>query len=108
MNKAQDFDPTSMESAELDDEPVPVTPQPTLDDLTPDASGRIIRYIVTSTLEHGVAPTAVVALYADLTGDSLAVRYADRRFMLREIPDDWREGENRVAGPEVSGRGPGL
>ncbi len=108
MNKARDLDPIPLESAEVDDEPVPVSPQPTLEDLTPDASGRIVRYIVTSALEHGVAPTAVVALYADITGDDLAVRYADRRFMLREIPEDWREVENRVADLEESARERGL
>jgi hypothetical protein len=59
-------------------------------------------------LEHGVAPTAVVALYADLAGDELAVRYADRRFMLREVPADWREVENRVADLELSARERGL
>src|SRR5215207_1971123 len=81
---------------------------PTLDDLSPEASGRIVRYIVTSALEHGVAPTAVVALYADLAGDELAVRYADQRFMLREIPPDWREIENRIADLEDSARERGL
>src|SRR5207302_9579097 len=108
MNKARDLDPMPTESAGVDDEPVAVSPQPTLEDLTPEASGRIVRYIVTSALEHGVAPTAVVALYADLTGDDLAVRYADRRFMLREIPEDWREVENRVADLEESARERGL
>jgi hypothetical protein len=108
MNKAHDLDPMSIESAELDDGSIPVSPQPTLEDLTPEDSGRIVRYIVTSTLERGVAPTAVVALYADLTGDDLAVRYADRRFMLREIPDDWREVENRVMDLEESARERGL
>jgi hypothetical protein len=77
-------------------------------DLSPEASGRIVRYIVTSTLEHGVAPTAVVALYADLAGDEVAVRYADRRFMLREVPDDWRDVENRVVDLEESARERGL
>ena len=67
-----------------------------------------MRYIVTSTLEHGVAPTAVIALYADLAGDALAVRYADRRFMLREVPPDWRDVENRVADLEVTARERGL
>src|SRR6266851_9523739 len=108
MNKARDLDPMPTESAEADDGPVAVSPQPTLEDLTPDASGRIVRYIVTSSLEHGVAPTAVVALYADLAGDELAVRYADRRFMLREVPADWREVENRVADLEQSARERGL
>jgi hypothetical protein len=85
-----------------------VGPAPTLDDLTPEASGRIVRYIVTSTLERGVAPTAVVALYADLAGDEQAVRYADRRFMLREVPPDWREIENRVLDLEDGARERGL
>src|SRR5229473_340878 len=108
MNKARDLDPMPTESAEADDGPVAVSPQPTLEDLTPDASGRIVRYIVTSALEHGVAPTAVVALYADLAGDDLAVRYADRRFMLREVPPDWRDVENRVVDLEETARDRGL
>ena len=108
MNKAHDLDPMSIESAELDDESIPVSPQPTLEDLRPESSGRIVRYIVTSTLERGVAPTAVVALYADLTGDDLAVRYADRRFMLREVPADWRDIENRVVDLELGARERGL
>ena len=48
------------------------------------------------------------ALYADLAGDELAVRYADRRFMLREVPPDWRDVENRVADLEDSARDRGL
>src|SRR5207237_1385160 len=83
-----------------DDALEPIVPQPALDDLSPESSGRIVRYIVTSALEHGVAPNAVVALYADLAGDELAVRYADRRFMLREIPADWRDVENRLVDRE--------
>jgi len=67
-----------------------------------------MRYIVTNTLEHGVAPNAVVALYADLAGDEMAVRYADRRFMLREVPADWREVENRVVDLEDTARERGL
>jgi len=81
---------------------------PTLADLSPEASGRIVRYIVTSTLERGVAPTAVVALYADLAGDERAVRYADRRFMLREVPLDWRDIENRVLDLEETAHERGL
>ena len=87
---------------------VGVGPMPTLDDLSAEASGRIVRYIVTSTLERGVAPTAVVALYADLAGDDLAVRYADRRFMLREVPPDWQAIEGRVLDLEVSAVERGL
>ncbi|HEY2596652.1 MAG TPA: hypothetical protein VGK33_22390 [Chloroflexota bacterium] len=112
MNAAHDLDPTpvddTFESAEMDTTPTPVEPQPTLEELSPEAAGLIVRYIVTSTLEHGVAPTAVVALYADLAGEEAAVRYADRRFMLREIPPDWRDVENRVADLEASALERGL
>ena len=112
MNAARDTDPIPLDhlaqTAQTDESPGPVEPQPSLTDLTPEASGRIVRYIVTSTLEHGVAPNAVVALYADLAGDELAVRYADRRFMLREVPADWREVENRVVDLEGSARERGL
>jgi hypothetical protein len=112
MNAGRDTDPTpihELEDAVPSDDPLgPIGPQPTLEDLTPEASGRIVRYIVTVTLERGVAPTAVIALYADLAGDELAVRYADRRFMLREVPPDWREVENRVADLEETARDRGL
>jgi hypothetical protein len=110
MDAARDVDPIPHHPPTPvdDDAPAPIGPQPTLDDLSPEASGRIVRYIVTSTLERGVAPTAVVALYADLSGDELAVRYADRRFMLREVPDDWRDVENRVVDLEASARNRGL
>jgi hypothetical protein len=114
VNAARDqhIDPTPIEhvadSGDTEDAVGPVDPQPNLDDLTPESSGRIVRYIVTSTLEHGVAPNAVVALYADLAGDDLAVRYADRRFMLREVPPDWRDVENRVVDLEETARDRGL
>jgi hypothetical protein len=113
MSAARDIDPIPLdqlpESSRSDeDAPRPVEPEPSLVDLTPESSGRIVRYIVTSALEHGVAPTAVVALYADLAGDALAVRYADRRFILREVSPDWREVENRVVDLEESARERGL
>jgi hypothetical protein len=112
MNSARDLDPVPIDGPvvplESDEAPRPIEPQPSLEDLSPEASGRIVRYIVTSTLERGVAPNAVVALYADIAGDEAAVRYADRRFMLREVPDDWREVENRVADLEESARDRGL
>src|SRR5437879_12991724 len=108
MNAARDLDPTPLDEHQLDDSLEPIVPQPSLDDLSPEASGRIVRYIVTSTLEHGVAPSAVVALYADLAGDEMAVRFADRRFMLREVPADWREVENRVADLDDAARAPAV
>jgi hypothetical protein len=55
-----------------------------------------------------VAPNAVVALYADLAGDEQAVRYADQRFILREIPGDWRDVESRVLDLEESARQRGV
>jgi hypothetical protein len=108
MNATRDLDPRPLDERQLDDSLEPVVPQPNLEDLRPESSGRIVRYIVTSSLEHGVAPTAVVALYADLAGDELAVRYADRRFMLREVPADWRDIENRVVDLELGARERGL
>src|SRR4030081_192827 len=108
MNAKRDLPPLPLDEREQDDALEPIVPQPSLDDLSPESSGRIVRYIVTSSLEHGVAPPAVAALYADLAGDELAVRYADRRFMLREVPPDWREVENRVADLELSARERGL
>ena len=112
MNAARDMDPVPVQDLTPTDAPgepgTPIEPQPSLADLSPEAGGRIVRYIVTSTLEHGVAPNAVVALYADLAGDELAVRYADRRFILREIPLDWRDVENRVVDLESSARARGV
>lgn len=112
MNAARDMDPVPVQDLTPTNAPgepgTPIEPQPSLADLSPEAGGRIVRYIVTSTLEHGVAPNAVVALYADLAGDELAVRYADRRFILREIPLDWRDVENRVVDLESSARARGV
>src|ERR1700682_5664261 len=108
MNAAHDLDPLPLDEIRQDDSLEPIVPQPSLEDLSPESSGRIVRYIVTSSLEHGMAPTAVIALYADLAGDELAVRYADRRFMLREVPADWREVENRVVDLEETARERGL
>lgn len=112
MNAARDIDPAPVDRTLTPDDgeeaPTPIEPPPTLTDLSPEAAGRIVRYIVTSALEHGVAPNAVVALYADLAGEDAAVRYADRRFMLREMPDDWRDVENRVADLELSAQERGL
>jgi hypothetical protein len=112
MNAPRDLDPTPLNTAsdlgDLDSAPLPIEPAPMLPDLSPEANGLIVRYIVTSTLEHGVAPNAVVALYADLAGEEAATRYADRRFMLREVPADWRDIENRVVDLEASARERGL
>src|SRR5690348_1907679 len=89
--------PVETEASDFDAEAIsPVGPMPTLDDLSEESRSRLVHFIVTSALGGGVAPTAVVALYADLAGDGLAVRYADQRFVLREIPDDWRTVEDRV------------
>lgn len=108
MNAPRDLDPLPLDELHQDESLGRIVPQPSLENLTSESSGRIVRYIVTSSLEHGVAPTAVVALYADLAGDELAVRYADRRFMLREMPADWREVENHVAYLEETARERGL
>jgi hypothetical protein len=110
MNPTRDVEPTPVQDriADPDDPLAPVGPAPTLLDLTDEGRSRIVRFIVTSALERGLAPTAVVALYADLTGDDLAVRYADQRFMLRTVPSDWREVENRVFDLEEGARARGL
>lgn len=108
MDATPDIYPRPVEDLAGQDPLAAVGPQPTLEDLSPDASGRLVRHIVTSTLERGVAPTAVVALYADLAGEEQAVRYADRRFVLREVPPDWREVENRVLDLEQGARERGM
>ena len=97
MNYTDPIPLDELQASSETDELQAVVEPPRLEDLSPEASGRIMRYIVTNTLEHGVAPNAVVALYADLAGDEMAVRYADRRFMLREVPADWREKLTAIA-----------
>ena len=108
MNATRDIDPLPLDNLEDETAPGQIGSQPRLEELSPDSTGRIVRYIVTSTLERGVAPNAVVALYADLAGDDQAVRYADRRFILREVPPDWRDVENRVLDLEQSARERGM
>src|ERR1700737_3896204 len=108
MNAARDLDPHPLDERQQDEALERIVPQPSLADLSPESGGRIVRYIVTSSLEHGVAPTAVVALYADLAGDELAVRYADRRFMLREVPPVLGEGENPAPDLGLTARERGL
>jgi hypothetical protein len=104
MSTTRDFDSTPVEEEGLGS----VGPMPELANLEPEAAGRIVHFIVTSTLQRGLAPTAVVALYADLAGDEQAVRYADQRFILRQMPPDWREIENRTLELEDSARLRGL
>lgn len=88
--------------------PPPVGPTPTLADLQEEPRQRLVRFIVTSTLGGGVAPTEVIALYADLAGDTEAIRYADQRFMLRQMPPDWRDVEDRVSDLDESARARGV
>lgn len=73
-----------------------IGPVPTLQDLTGKVRARITHFIISSTLGGGVAPTAVIALYADLDGDEQATRYVDQRFTLKVVPPGWREVEDRV------------
>ena len=112
-----DLDPLPLDPIPLDDqllardgadELLPIEPVPVLDGLSGEARARLIHFIVTSTLERGLAPTAVIALYADLAGEELAVRYADQRFGLKMVPDDWHEVENRVLDLEDSARARGV
>src|SRR5438270_2823211 len=56
MNAARDLDPLPLDERQVDDSLERIVPQPSLEDLSPESSGRIVRYIVTSSLEHGVAP----------------------------------------------------
>jgi hypothetical protein len=104
MSTTRNFDPSPTEEEGLGS----VGPVPELANLRPEAAGRLVHFIVTSTLQRGLAPTAVVALYADLAGDEQAVRYADQRFNLRQMPPDWREIENRTLELEDSARLRGL
>ncbi len=84
------------------DAPTPIEPAPTLEGLSPEARGRIVHFVVTTTLERGAAPTAVIALYADLSGDPSATRYVDQRYMLKQVPPDWRDVEDRVLEMEAA------
>lgn len=85
-----------------------VGPEPRLGDLSGGARQRLVRFIVSSTLGGGVAPTAIMALYADLAGDEQAVRFADQRFMLHRVPADWREVEDHVVDLEDAARQVGV
>lgn len=85
-----------------------VGPEPRLDDLSGEARQRLVRFIVSSTLGGGVAPTAIMALYADLAGDDRAVRFADQRFMQHRVPADWREVEDHVVDLEEAARRVGV
>jgi hypothetical protein len=80
----------------------------TIADLSEEARSRIINFIVTCTLDRGVAPTAVLALYADLASDEQAVQYADRHFVARDVQPDWRDVEDRVMDLEDAARQRGL
>jgi hypothetical protein len=111
MSTAHEIDPRPTEergSSELEEPQGPVSPLPSLAELRPEAASRIVHFIVTSTLQRGLAPTAVIALYTDLSGDEQAVRYADRRFILKQMPPDWREVESRTLELEESARLRGL
>lgn len=111
METTRDFDQIPVDDRPWRDE-LDAAPSrgkvPDLAHLSDEARSRLVHFIVTSTLERGVAPTAVIALYADLAGEELAVRYADRRFILRELPDEWREIENRVLDLEESAHERGM
>src|SRR5260221_438877 len=119
MNAGRDTDPMPLheleQSASTDDALEPIGPPPTLADLSTDASSRIVRYIVTVTLEpglfdlgdeaqrrirrfaieerleHGLAPVELIDLYRtfDLAGDLRAQQYLDRVYVERMPPSDW-------------------
>jgi hypothetical protein len=101
MKAGRDNDPMPLDqlaqTAQDDDALSPIGPQPSLEDLPPESSGRIIRYIVTSTLEHGVAPTAVIALYADLSVYDLEETARERGL---DLPAAWR----RATGVAMAGQ----
>lgn len=88
--------------------PSPVGPPPSLSGLTHAGRQRIVRFIATSALGGGVAPTEVIALYADLAGEPEAILYVDQRFVLRELPLDWRAVEDRVLDLEDLARSRGV
>lgn len=90
------------------DAPIPVGPPPALSSLTHAGRQRIVRFIATSALGGGVAPTEVIALYADLAGEPEAILYVDQRFVLRELPSDWRAVEDRVLDLEDLARSRGV
>lgn len=83
-------------------------PPPTLADLSEAARARLIHFIVTTTLAAGAPPVEVAALYADLAGDEQAVRYADERFMHRQVPPGWHDVQDRVVILEEAARTRGV
>jgi hypothetical protein len=71
-------------------------PAPTLVDLSAASRNRVRRFIIHSALTGGANVESVAVLYADLNDDERANRYLDGRFMLRQVPHDWRSFEDEV------------
>src|SRR5438128_1611228 len=86
MNAARDRDPVPVSDLTHSDAPgeqvVPIEPEPSLADLSPEANGRIVRYIVTKTLEtfHGRLVDRLPELF-DLEADA---QQRIRRFAIEE------------------------
>jgi hypothetical protein len=69
---------------------------PELADLSDDARCHVMSFIIRSALGGGSAPSAVMELYGELGDDPQAIRYLDRRFVMHELPSDWRDIDERV------------
>jgi len=71
-------------------------PAPTQLELDSYSRNRVRRFIIQSALFGGATGEMVAGLYADLAGDDRAGRYLDARFLLRQMPPDWRQVEDTV------------
>ncbi|MFN8634436.1 MAG: hypothetical protein U0893_11320 [Chloroflexota bacterium] len=76
-----------------------VAPLPALADLSQEASERIRRFMADSTVRGGASPADVADLYLaqEILDDANATAYLDRRFVHGQVPDDWRELQDRLS-----------
>lgn len=71
-----------------------------LDDLAPEAVERVRLFLAERAIKGGSSPADIADLYTspEIVGDAVATRYLDRQFVHREVPDDWRSLQDRIAG----------
>jgi len=76
-----------------------------LDDLSSAASDRIRRFMAESTFRGGASPGDVANLYTsqEVMDDDAATAYLDRRFVHGEVPNDWRELQDRLSTAHYDG-----
>jgi hypothetical protein len=77
----------------------PEDPAGGLEDLSPDAAGRIRLFMAESTIRGGASPADVADLYTsqEVMDDDGATAYLDRRFVRGEVLADWREFQDGLS-----------